>query len=311
MTDSHDYLHKPVMVNEVSELLNLSPGKVIVDCTVGGGGHSREILKGILPGGFLIGIDKDEDVLKETNKSLLLDSQFGSDAINGRTRNNFAFFHADYKDLDEVLNRAGKGGVDGVLLDLGVSSMQLERPERGFSFAKEGPLDMRMDRLSDVTAYDVLCRTSLKELEHIIRKFGEEPRARRIAMAIMQRRRKIGCLKTTSDLANVIKEAVPFSRKKIHPATLTFQALRIVVNKELEHLESLLSRIHLFLKKGGRVVVISFHSLEDRIVKNIFRDGSKQGIVKILTPRPLRPSECEVRLNPRSRSAKLRASERI
>ncbi|MGR3319603.1 MAG: 16S rRNA (cytosine(1402)-N(4))-methyltransferase RsmH [Candidatus Anammoxibacter sp.] len=316
MTDTHDYSHTPVMVDEVNELLNLSPGKVIVDCTVGGGGHTREILKRIIPGGFLIGIDKDEDVLKETNNALLLNSQFSSDvnneqSISGQARDNFAFYHADYKDLDEVLNRAGKGRVDGVLLDLGVSSIQLERPERGFSFAKEGPLDMRMDKLSNVTAYDVLSRISLKELEHIIRKFGEEPRARRIAMAIMQRRREIGCVKTTSDLVDVIKKAVPFSRKKIHPATLTFQALRIVVNKELEHLESLLNRIHLFLKEGGRVVVISFHSLEDRIVKNIFRDGSKQGIIKVLTPKPLRPLESEVRLNPRSRSAKLRASERI
>ncbi|MGR3220539.1 MAG: 16S rRNA (cytosine(1402)-N(4))-methyltransferase RsmH [Candidatus Anammoxibacter sp.] len=301
-TDTHDYSHTPVMVNEVCELLNLSPGKVIVDCTVGGGGHSREILKGILPGGFLIGVDKDEEALKDTNKSLLSNSQF-SDA--------FTFYHADYNDLDEVLNRAGKGRVDGVLLDLGVSSMQLEQPERGFSFAKEGPLDMRMDRSGNVTAYDVLCRSTVKELENIIREFGEEPRAKRIAKAIMQQRRTIGCVKTTSDLAGVIKKAVPFTRKKIHPATLTFQALRIVVNKELEHLESLLNRIHLYLKEGGRVVVISFHSLEDRIVKNVFRDGSKQGIVKILTPRPLRPTEEEVRVNPRSRSAKLRASERI
>lgn len=291
-------------------MLNLSPGKVIVDCTVGGGGHTREILKRITPGGFLIGIDKDEDVLKETSKSLLSDSASGSKTINGESRINFSFYHADYKDLDEALDKAGKGRVDGVLLDLGVSSIQLESSERGFSFTKDGPLDMRMDRLGKVTAYDILNRVSLKELEHIIREFGEERWARKIAAAIFQQRKRFGCIKTTFELADIIKKAAPFSRKKIHPATLTFQALRIAVNNELASLEDLLGHIHQSLKKGGRVVVISFHSLEDRIVKNIFRSQSKQGIINILTPKPLRPSDDEVRSNPRSRSAKLRASER-
>lgn len=304
---THDYSHKPVMLQEALAYLNLCPGKVIVDCTVGGGGHTREILRKISPGGFLIGIDKDEEVLKETRKSLL--SISNSD--EGYTNSDFSFFHADYVNLEEVLNMAGKGGVDGVLLDLGVSSIQLKCPERGFSFINEGPLDMRMDQSSDVTAEKILKTVSHDELEHILRKFGEERRARRIARAILERRRKFGCVKTTSELADIIKATVPFSKKKIHPATLTFQALRIVVNNELESLEKLLNRIHYFLNEGGRVVVISFHSLEDRIVKNVFREGYKQGIFKILTPKPLKASEDEIMANPRSRSAKLRASERV
>lgn len=311
-SNSQDYMHKPVMVKEALELLNLSPGKVIVDCTVGGGGHTREILKRIIPGGFLIGIDKDEDVLRETRRSILSDLKCSSELINGKNVMNFSFYHADYENLDEVLDRAGKGRVDGVLLDLGVSSIQLESPERGFSFSRDGQLDMRMDRSSNVTAYDILNKASQKELEYIIREFGEEYRAKKIAMAILQQRRKFGCIKTTFELANVIKKVVPFSRnRKLNPATLTFQALRIAVNRELESLENLLNRVHEFLVKGGRVVVISFQSLEDRIVKNIFRDKSKQGLINILTPKPLRPSEEEIRLNPRSRSAKLRASERV
>lgn len=304
-------VHNPVMVKEVSELLNLTPGKVIVDCTVGGGGHTREILKRILPGGFLIGIDKDGEILEETKKSLMFNTKSDGKNIDYELSDSFLFYHTDYENLKGVLNKSGKGRVDGVLLDLGVSSMQLELPERGFSFSKEGPLDMRMDRSGGLTAYDILKRASLKELKRIIKEFGEDRWASKIAMAIVEQRRKVGCIKTTLELASVISQAVPFSRKKINSSTLTFQALRIVVNKELESLEKLLNGIHELLNKGGRVVVISFHSLEDRIVKNVFREKSKQGIFKILTRKPLRASEDEVNFNPRARSAKLRASERI
>ncbi len=304
-------LHIPVMPEEVLELLNPSPGKIVVDCTVGGGGHSSEILKKIRPDGFLIGIDKDEDVLRETFNRF--SREFGSSRESSieQIENDFHFYQADFRDLGDVLDRAGKGKVDGVLLDLGVSSMQLDTPERGFSFGKEGPLDMRMDRSSNITAFDVVNKSSKKELEYIIREFGEDWQARKIADAIVQQRRKVGCIKTTLELARLIKSTVRYSPKKIDPSTLTFQALRIVVNKELEALEILLNSIHGFLKENGRIVVISFHSLEDRIVKNVFRNGAKQGLLNVLTPKPLRATEGEARRNPRSRSAKLRASERI
>ena len=310
MTSPLEYFHKPVMVQEVLQLLNLCAGKVIVDCTVGGGGHTKEILKGIAPGGYLIGLDKDREILEKT-KSSLVDAGLLPADDESQDRKTSSFYHTDYVNLEEVIDIAGKGSVDGILLDLGVSSMQLEAADRGFSFGKEGPLDMRMDRSSNVTAYDILKTVSLKELEHIIRKYGEDYRAKRIATAIVQHRRKVGYIKTTTELSNVIKSVVPFSGKKINPATLTFQALRIVVNDELKNLEDLLNNIYKLLKKGGRIVVISFHSLEDRIVKNAFRNASEDGKLEILTRKPLRPSREEIRANPRSRSAKLRASERI
>ena len=310
MSSPIEYFHKPVMVQEVLQLLNLGAGKVIVDCTVGGGGHTREIVKNIVPGGYLIGLDKDGEILEKT-KSSLMDEGLLPAVDEDQDSKMISFYHTDYVNLDEVIDIAGKGKVDGILLDLGVSSMQLEVADRGFSFGKDGPLDMRMDRSGDVTAYDVLKSVSLKELEHIIREYGEDHRARRIAAAIIQHRRKVGNIKTTTELSDVIKSVVPFSGKKINPATLTFQALRIVVNDELKNLEYLLNNIYKLLKKGGRVVVISFHSLEDRIVKNAFRNAAKGGVLEILTRKPLRPSIEEIRSNPRSRSAKLRASERI
>ena len=310
MSSPIEYFHKPVMVHEVLQLLNLSAGKVIVDCTVGGGGHAKEILKKIVPGGHLIGLDKDCEILEET-KSSLMDKTVLSTVGEDQDSKTFSFYHTDYVNLEEVIDIAGKGKVDGIVLDLGVSSMQLDVADRGFSFGKDGPLDMRMDRSGGVTAYDILKSISLKELEYIIREYGEDYRAKRIAAAIIQYRRKVGNIKTTTELSNVIKSVVPFSGKKINPATLTFQALRIVVNDELKNLEDLLNNIYKLLKKGGRVVVISFHSLEDRIVKNVFRNAAKDGKLKILTPKPLRPSTEEIRSNPRSRSAKLRASERI
>lgn len=310
--------HKPVMLNEVMELLNPCPGKVIADCTVGGGGHTWEILKRIIPGGFLIGIDKDGEVLANTRGSLLVGLQFKEESSNSVkpsdieiTEKDFSFYHADFVNLGEALKRVGKGGVDGILLDLGVSSIQLESAERGFSFNKEGPLDMRMDRSGNITAYDLINNVSLKDMESIIRRFGEERWSKKIARAIIQERGRTGCIKTTSQLAKIIESAVRPTRRKIHPATLTFQAIRIAVNKELENLEDFLNHVHLFLNKGGRIVVISFHSLEDRLVKNIFRLRAKEGIFRIITPKPLRPLEVEVRQNPRARSAKLRVSERI
>lgn len=307
----NDSVHKPVMLKEVMEQLDLKPGKVIVDCTVGGGGHSRKILDAILPGGFLIGLDKDEDELRKTYDSFVAEYGGGAEGPNEQHDDKFAFYQTDFINFDEAISRAGKSRVDGVLIDLGVSSMQLETPDRGFSFNREGPLDMRMDRSVNFTAFDLLKNIKQKELERIIRQYGEERFAGRIARAVVERRRKLGCPKTTTELAQLIKSAVPFIPKRIHPATLTFQALRIYVNKELDSLEKFLNSVDKYLNDGGRVVVISFHSLEDRIVKNVFRDKSKHDLFNILTPKPLIATSEEVRDNPRARSAKLRASERV
>ncbi len=309
--DLNEFSHKPVMLAEALEYLNLEPGKVIVDCTVGYGGHSSEILKKVTPGGFLIGIDKDEEVLRKTYESFLATAKENAVTTEREEENNFSFYQTDFENIEETIKKAGKVRVDGVLLDLGVSSIQLDSPERGFSFNREGPLDMRMDRSASITAYDILKKISLEELERVIRVYGEERWARRIARAVIEQRSEFGCPKTTTELSRLIKSTVPFSRKKIHPATLTFQALRIVVNKELESLENFLNNVHNLLNEGGRVVVISFHSLEDRIVKNVFRDRAKENVFKILTPKPVKASEIEVNGNPRSRSAKLRTAERM
>lgn len=294
-------LHKPVMVKEVLGFLKPQPGKIIVDCTIGTGGHAREILKKIEPGGLLIGIDKDEEMLKIAKERL--------SAIS----NSFRLFHADYADLGEVLKEVNIGKVDGALLDLGVSSPQLGMPERGFSFDKEGPLDMRMDRSGGITASNLLGKLSEREMEITFRRYGEERWSRRIARAILRERSK-SRIETTTQLANIIERVVPsvcLKRGRIHPATRVFQALRITVNKELESLECLLNHVYEFLTTGARIVVISFHSLEDRIVKNAFRNGAHDSNLKILTQKPLRPQESEVIENIRSRSAKLRVAERV
>jgi 16S rRNA (cytosine1402-N4)-methyltransferase len=293
--------HKPVMVEEVLGFLRPQPGKVIVDCTVGTGGHASEILKRIEPGGMLIGIDKDEEMLKVAKERLA--------AIG----NSFRLYHADYVDVGHVLEDANIEKVDGALLDLGVSTPQLDIPERGFSFNSEGPLDMRMDRSGGITALYLLGKLSERELEITFREYGEERWARRIAKAILRERGR-SRIKTTTQLANIIERAIPpvhRKRGRIHPATRVFQALRIVVNKELENLEYLLNHLHEFLITGARIVTISFHSLEDRIVKNAFRKGVGDSNLKILTPKPLRPQSAEVIENNRSRSAKLRAAERV
>lgn len=294
-------LHKPVMVEEVLRFLSPQPGKIIVDCTAGTGGHASEILKRIEPGGLLIGIDKDEEMLKIAKERL------------AAVGNSFRLYHADYADLGLVLKDANIEKVDGVLLDLGVSTPQLGTPERGFSFEKEGPLDMRMDRSGGITAFTLLGRLSEREMEITFKKYGEERWSRRIARAILRERSKTR-IETTTQLANIIGRVVPpayIKRGRIHPATRVFQALRIAVNKELESLEYLLNHLHEFLTTGARIVVISFHSLEDRVAKNAFRKGVEDSNLKILTQKPLRPQSAEVIENIRSRSAKLRVAERV
>ncbi|OHB74327.1 MAG: 16S rRNA (cytosine(1402)-N(4))-methyltransferase [Planctomycetes bacterium RBG_16_41_13] len=290
--------HEPVMVDEVLEYLCLQPGRIILDCTVGGGGHAGKIMDRIKPDGCLIGIDKDYEMLNMTKEYL---SDRGCP---------FKLYHADYVDADEVLRQAGIGGVQGVLLDLGASSLQFDSAERGFSFSKEGPLDMRMDRTASFMAQDLLRKISERDLQGLLKKYGEERWSKRIARRIIKERSVSG-LKSTTQLARIIERAVPSMRHRIHPATRVFQALRIAVNKELESLEKFLNKIHCSMVKGARIAVISFHSLEDRIVKNSFIEMEDKNIFQIITKKPLRPGASEIERNARSRSAKLRVAERI
>jgi 16S rRNA (cytosine1402-N4)-methyltransferase len=296
--------HVPVMLDEVMRFIRPGKNDIIADVTIGAGGHSCEILRMIGAGGLLIGIDKDAEVLKIASKNL------------SKISKSFKLYHANYVDLNAILKELKISRVNGILLDLGVSSVQLNSEERGFSFIREGPLDMRMDRSMGITAEDLLKRLPEKEMEEIFWRYGEEKRSRSISRTIARERRKGGGIKTTTQLAKIIEKAVYTPRKyvkrrKIHPATRVFQALRIVVNDELKNLEYFLNNAHEFLLSGSRIVVISFHSLEDRLVKNAFRKGKDTSTMKILTKKPLRPLEPEIKKNRRCRSAKLRAAERI
>jgi 16S rRNA (cytosine1402-N4)-methyltransferase len=265
---------------------------------VGNGGHAGRIMEKISPDGLLIGIDRDMEILQIAKPYL---SKIGCP---------FKLYHADYSDVDVVLEQAGVDMVHGVLLDLGVSSLQFDRADRGFSFAKEGPLDMRMNRSQAVTAQNLIQRLSEKELEELLKKYGEERWSRRIARAIRKEEDEVG-ITSTRQLATVIERVVPRGKSKIHPATRVFQALRIAVNKELESLEIFLDKIHNYMMTGARMVIISFHSLEDRIVKNKFIERANQKIFKIVTKKPITPTEAEIEKNIRCRSAKLRTVERI
>jgi len=292
--------HIPVLVEEVMNLLRCEAHMTYVDATIGGGGHALEILKRASPDGIVIGIDWDEEAIAEAKRAL---APFG-DRIK-ILRENFVRL----PDLLEALNISE---VDGILLDLGLSSLQLEKKERGFSLKREGPLDMRMDQRIDRTAADLLNGLSFQELESTLREFGEERWAKRIAKAILQEREKkpIG---TTQELRQIVHRAIPrrFHSRKIDPATRTFQAFRIRVNEELENLRRILETGWTFLKRGGRICVISFHSLEDRMVKETFRRLDRDGVIRGITKKPITPSEEEKQRNPRSRSAKLRCAERV
>ncbi len=285
------------MTYEVLDYLDAAPGKDIVDCTVGGGGHARAILERIAPYGRLIGIDADEEALGIARSNL--------EDFKDRVR----LIHGNFRDIDSILSKQDLGVVDGVIYDLGISSFQLEKEERGFSIKLDGPLDMRMDGGLRLNAGYLVNKLRRDELADILRSFGEERYAGRIAKAIVANRPTV----TTRRLAEIVSRAVPvgYRHGRIHPATRTFQALRIAVNGELEALSSSLDKVFDHLKTGGRICVISFHSLEDRIVKNRFRDQAKKNIVKIITKKPLVPKAEEVLSNPRSRSAKLRVAERL
>jgi len=289
--------HIPVMVEEVMTFLRCEPGRTYVDATLGGGGHASEILKRSTPDGVVIGIEWDEDALAEARNVLM---PFG-DRVK--------IFRENFIHLPDFM----KGeSVDGILLDLGLSSIQVEKEERGFSFKGEGPLDMRMDQRVNQTAADLINRLSLEELEYILFHYGEESWAKKIAKAIVQGREREP-IRTTQTLRKVVYRAIPrrFHSRRIDPATKTFQALRIRVNDELENLGKILETGWKILKKGGRMCIISFHSLEDRMVKETFRSLEKEGEMRILTKKPVPSSEEERRRNPRSRSAKLRCAERI
>lgn len=307
------YKHAPVMVQEVMELLKPEAHKKYLDATLGGGGHTEQILALSSPDGLVLGLDWDEEATTAAQRTR---ERFGDRlVIRG----------ANYTEAKEILEEIGWHKVDGILLDLGLSSHQLESRERGFSFQGEARLDMRMDRRQSIDAYQVVNTLSVSELERILREYGEEPRARRIALAIAseRKRKRIG---TTRELADLVARAAGSGRGKIHPATRTFQALRIAVNRELENLAVFLEDAYDLLLSKGRMVVISFHSLEDRLVKKAFRKWSQSCIcpprtpvcrcgwsqkVRLLTSRPLSPSPRETQINPRARSAKLRAAERL
>jgi 16S rRNA (cytosine1402-N4)-methyltransferase len=284
------------MVNEVVEHLEPSRGGVFVDCTIGMAGHARAVLEAGAT--RVIGLDRDPDALAYAREAL---RAFGDRVV---------LVHSDYRNLVEVLDACGIDRVDGVVADLGVSSMQLDAPDRGFSFRRDEPLDMRMDRSSGATAADMLAAVDERTLADVIYEFGEERHARRVARAIVEagRARRI---QTTGRLAEIVRQAVPrkgYSR--IDPATRTFQAIRIWVNRELEDLDGFLTRAAGRLAPGGRLVVITFHSLEDRVVKHTLRALQAGGAITIRTKRPQVPTEAEIERNPRARSAKLRAASR-
>lgn len=292
------YLHQPVMCQEVITCLQLAPGKIIIDATVGEGGHSEEILKKILPGGRLVAIDQDADVLALARERL---KEFG-DSVTLRKSN--------FRNLGEIFSSLKIGEIDGILFDLGASAYQLETPLRGFSIKHDAPLDMRMDRSGKISAFDLVNNLTRYELSTILKNYGEERWAGRIARTIEERRKKAAIV-TTGQLAELVCRTVPFSgRKRIHPATRVFQALRIAVNRELEILPEALDEAVFYLRRGGRICVISFHSLEDRIVKHQFRKMVRQGKLKLITKKPIVPRREEIVANPRSRSAKLRVGER-
>lgn len=310
-----EFQHVSVLLEECMQGLKLHPDGTYVDCTLGGAGHSRNILERTSPTGRLIGIDQDIEALTAAGERL---QAFGQRAV---------LVHNNFYHLEDVLDDLAIPLVDGVLFDLGVSSYQLDNGERGFSYQQDAPLDMRMDVTARFTAEELINDWSEEELERIIREYGEERWSKRIAQFIV-RERSNSPIKTTGRLVEVIKMAVPAGarREGPHPAKRTFQAIRIAVNDELNRFEQALNQAVNRLKKGGRVCVITFHSLEDRIAKRVFAEMAKkcvcppqlpicccnkEQLVKVITGKPLLPSPEEVTDNPRSRSAKLRIAERV
>jgi 16S rRNA (cytosine1402-N4)-methyltransferase len=296
--------HVPVLLEESLEYLNVRPGGVVVDATLGFAGHSSAIAWKLGAKGRLICFDRDEQAMAKAKARLeALAEELGAESEGGMPT--VEYVARPFSEIAEVIR---PGELDGLLADFGVSSMQLGEAHRGFSFRAEGPLDMRMDPRSELTAEQVVNQADEEDLANLIYEFGEERRSRRIARAVVRARP----ISTTAELARVISAVAPSMKgDKIHPATRTFQALRIRVNDELGEIQSLLKSAGSLLKPGGRVVLISFHSLEDRLVKDSFRASAKAGVLKILTKKPVVAKEQEALRNPRSRSAKLRAAEKV
>jgi len=290
--------HVPVLLKEAIDFLAVRRGGTYIDATVGLGGHSYEIARRLGAPGHVIGLDKDPAALEKARQRLVLSNE---DWPKVELR------HGSFADL---IGDQQPATIDGLLADLGMSSLQLTDPARGFSFQAEGPLDMRMDPQAELTADQVVNHIDERELADVIYEFGEERRSRRIARAIVRSRP----IRSTAHLAEIILAAArPMNQaeRRIHPATRTFQALRIFVNRELDDLRELLKAAPQVLKPGGRLVIISFHSLEDRIVKDAFREGAAQGYYRLLTKKPVTAQDDEIDRNPRSRSAKLRAAEKV
>ncbi len=282
------------MREEVIEYLAPRPDGTYVDATTGLGGHSEAIVR-LLGAGRLIANDRDGESLERARTRL----EPWSERI--------VFRHGKFSELPAALEQLGIGKADGLIADLGVSYEQLTRPERGFSFAGEGPLDMRLDRTQETTAEDFVNRIAEKDLADLLFQFGEERRARRLARAVVQARP----IRSTRHLADVIRSAAPPTKSRLHPATRSFMALRIAVNQELEELDALLEVLPQVVSSGGRAVFLTFHSLEDRKVKRRFQSLARDGRAKVLTKHVVKPSDTETRENPRSRSAKLRALEMV
>lgn len=306
--------HTAVLLRETVDALHISGNGIYVDCTAGGGGHSSAALEQLEAGGLLIAIDRDPDALAEAGKKL----------ENTHTAGTYKLVRSEFADIDRVLAALGIDGVDGIMADLGVSSAQIDRPERGFSFQNDGPLDMRMDPEAPITAADIVNNDSEESLREIFHTYGEERYARRIAAAIVARRRERPFTRT-ADLVDVIARNMPAkSRREQHPAKRCFQALRIAVNGELKQLEDFLDKVPDLLNDGGRLAVITFHSLEDRMVKQIMRKWEdpcecpknmpcvchKKPLGKIIHRKGIVATEEEQQNNPRSRSARLRVFER-
>jgi len=292
------HLHIPVLQKEVIEYLAPKPNQNFIDCTIGEGGHAFAILEKILPNGKILGIDTTLELISKVQKEIK------------NFKKNFILVCDNFVYLKKIVKKQKFQKVKGILFDLGMSSWHLERSEKGFSFQKDEILDMRYSRQGEngLTAEKIINNWPEKDLIKILREYGQEKFANRIAKEIIKAR-GVKPIKKTFHLVEIIKRATPFwyHRQKIHFATKTFQALRIVVNKELENLQKALPQALEILERKGRLVIISFHSLEDKIVKNFFRENSKKGLLKILTKKPINPSKIEVKINPRSRSAKLRA----
>ena len=292
--------HIPVMAKEVQEYLHLPAGGCLVDCTLGMGGHTSLLAAQLGPQGRIVAIDRDKQSLQQAKENL------------AACPTPCEFVHDDFRHVDSILDRLSIQKVDGILLDLGLSSFQLDDVERGFSLRAEGPLDMRMDQESYISAYDLVNSLSEREISQILRDYGEERWHNRIARYMVEQRSRKP-IETTAELSDAVLRAIPrgCAHQKIHPATRTFQAFRIAVNRELESLEIALDKCLPFLKPRARICVISFHSLEDRIVKQKFRFYLHRGQLRLVVKKPLRPTENEVGDNPRARSARLRVAEKI